>query len=194
MTTTERRHLSPGLKIALEMGPLVLFFLINTRYGIFTATAWFMAAMVVSLAVMWLLARRVAVMPIVSCVILLVFGTLTLLLEDATFIKLKPTIVNVLFGSALLLGLALGKNLLDIVFDGVFRLTPEGWRVLTLRWAGFFFALAILNEILWRGFSTETWMAFKVWGVMPLTMLFAIAQVPLLTRHALPDEPEASRG
>lgn len=195
MIATERRQLSPGLKILIEMGPLVLFFLVNWRFDdIFLATACFMVAAVISLGVMWVLAHRVAVMPIVSCIVLLVFGSLTLILQNETFIKMKPTVVNVLFGSALLIGLALRRNLLDIVFDGVFRLSAEGWRSLTLRWAGFFFVLAVLNEILWRGFSTDVWMAFKVWGVMPLTMLFALAQVPLITRHSLSDEAEASHG
>jgi intracellular septation protein len=141
---------------------------------------------------MWLLVRRVPVMPLVSAALVLVFGSLTLALHDDVFIKLKPTVVNLFFAAALLAGLAMGRNLLDLVFDGMFRLTPEGWRVLTLRWAGFFVALALLNEILWRNTSTDTWVAFKVWGVMPLTVLFALAQAPLLTRHAAPEPDPAA--
>jgi len=187
------RQLNPLLKVALELGPLVVFFVTNARAGIFTATAVFMVAMVISIGIMWLLVRRLPVMPLVSCVMVLFFGGLTLVLHDDLFIKLKPTIVNLIFGSALLIGLWRGVNLLDIVFDGVFRLTPEGWRQLTLRWAGFFFFLAALNEVVWRGFSTDFWVAFKVWGVMPITFLFAMAQIGLITRHALPENGEAEK-
>jgi intracellular septation protein len=185
-TTPEKRHLHPLAKLVLELGPLVVFFLVNTRAGLFVATAWFMAAMAISLVVMWLLVRRLPVMPLVSGAMVLIFGTLTLVLADELFIKMKPTIANDMFGTALLAGLALGKNLLDIVFDGVFKLTSEGWRQLTIRWGVFFFVLAISNEVVWRGFSTDFWVAFKVWGVMPLTIAFSIAQIGLLTRHALP--------
>lgn len=192
--TPETRHLHPLAKLVLELGPLVVFFVMNTRAGLFVATAWFMAAMAISLVVMWLLARRLPIMPLVSGAMVLIFGTLTLVLADELFIKMKPTIANVMFGTALLAGLAMGKNLLDIVFDGVFRLTAEGWRKLTIRWGVFFFVLAILNEVVWRGFSTDFWVAFKVWGVMPLTIAFSIAQIGLLTRHALPDESGEAAG
>lgn len=186
--TPARAELNPLVKLVLELGPLVLFFLVNGRAGLFVATAWFMAAMVISIVVMWLLVRRLPIMPLVSCGMVLVFGGLTLVLNDELFIKLKPTIVNLVFASALLGGLAIGRNLLDTVFDGVFRLTPEGWRVLTLRWAFFFVFLALLNEVVWRGFSTDTWVAFKVWGVMPITFLFAMAQFGLISRHSLPED------
>jgi intracellular septation protein len=192
MADAARRKLGPLVKTALELGPLVVFFIANGRVGIFAATAWFMAAMALSIAAMWLLVRRVPVMPLVSAALVLVFGSLTLALHDELFIKLKPTVVNLFFAGALLAGLAMGRNLLDLVFDGMFRLTPEGWRLLTLRWAGFFVALAALNEIVWRGFSTDAWVAFKVWGVMPLTVLFALAQAPLLTRHAEPEPDPAA--
>src|SRR5262249_27433401 len=112
---------------------------------------------------------------------------LTLYLQDDHFIKIKPTIVNTLFGATLLVGLFFGKSLLAVVFEAAFNLTAEGWRKLTLRWAIFFFVLAILNEVIWRNFSTDFWVAFKVWGVMPLTFLFAMAQVPLLTRYEAKD-------
>ena len=116
-------------------------------------------------------------MPLVTAVIVLVFGGLTLVLQDETFIKLKPTIIYVLFGGVLLGGLAFRKPLLGMVFDSVFHLTDEGWRKLTLRWALFFFALAVLNEIVWRTQSTDFWVSFKVFGVLPLTFLFARAAV-----------------
>ena len=187
---TARPPIHPVLKIVLELGPLVLFFLANARWGIFAATATFMAAAIAAFAVSYSLTRRVPLMGLVSIVVILVFGGLTLVLEDALFIKLKPTIIYILFGTILLGGLAAGKPLLAVVFDQMFHLTEAGWRKLTWRWALFFFALAILNEIVWRTQSTDFWVAFKVFGVMPLTLLFAALQYPLLTRHEA--RPQAS--
>jgi intracellular septation protein len=132
-------------------------------------------------------------MPLVSGVVVLVFGGLTLFFADDLFIKLKPTIVNALFGTVLLGGLALGRPLLPYVLDSVFQLTDEGWRKLTFRWGVFFFFLAALNEVVWRFFSTDFWVAFKVWGVMPITIAFAMAQVGLLNRHALEPANETPR-
>jgi intracellular septation protein len=122
-------------------------------------------------------------MPIVTAVIVLVFGGLTLVLHDETFIKVKPTIIYVLFACTLLGGLLLGKPLLGMVLDSVFDLTDEGWRKLTWRWTLFFFGLAILNEVVWRTQSTDFWVNFKVFGVLPLTLLFGALQYPLLVRY-----------
>ena len=185
-----RKAENPWLKLTLELGPLLVFFFANGRFGIFAATGAFMAAMAVSLAASWAINRRLAVMPLVTGIVVAIFGTLTLVLHDDTFIKMKPTIVNVLFGGALLGGLAFGKTLLGYVFDGAFHLDAAGWRKLTIRWGLFFLLLAVLNEAIWRTQSTEFWIAFKVWGIMPLTLLFSVAQLPLLTRHAI-ERPEA---
>jgi intracellular septation protein len=184
------RHLPPLLKLVLELGPLAVFFLFNARGGLFAATGAFMVATVAALAVSFVLVRRVPVMPLVSGVVVLVFGGLTLALNDELFIKLKPTIVNLLFAAVLLGGLAFGKSLLGLVFDEVIRLDAAGWRKLTLRWALFFLLLAALNELVWRMFSTDAWVSFKVFGVMPLTIAFALAQIPLMQRHALPEPSE----
>lgn len=183
------RSLNPFLKLALEIGPLVVFFIANQRAGIFAATGLFMAAVIVSLAVSYVLTRHLPVMPMVSAVVVMVFGGLTLFLQDELFIKLKPTIVNTMFGTVLLGGLALGRPLLPLVLDSVFRLTPEGWRKLTFRWAIFFFVLAALNEIVWRTQTTDFWVNFKVFAIMPLTLAFALAQTPLILRHEAKDEP-----
>ena len=180
METTTKPQLNPLLKLALDLGPLVLFFFANSRYGIFAATATFMVAVLAALAVSYVLTRQLPIMPVVTAIIVLVFGGLTLILHDDTFIKIKPTILYALFGAVLLGGLFFDKPLLGVVFDSLFHLTEEGWRKLTLRWAIFFFALAVLNEIVWRNTSTNVWVDFKVFGVLPLTFLFGALQLPLL--------------
>ena len=192
MDETGRSRLNPMIKLGLELGPLVLFFLGNAygdRFGvaqdrrIFVATSVFIVATVVALGVHYALTRRLPIMPLVSGAVVIVFGGLTLALNDDHFIKLKPTIVNTMFGLVLLGGLYWRKPLLAIVLDSMFDLTEEGWRKLTLRWALFFFVLAILNEIVWRTQTTDAWVNFKVFGIMPLTVVFALAQTPLLMRY-----------
>ena len=174
------------LKLAVEVGPLVVFFVVNARAGIFWGTGVFMGATVLSLIASRILFGRIPVMPLVTGVCVMVFGGLTLWLQDDHFIKIKPTIVNALFAGALFIGLLVGQSLLRVIFGEVFRLTDEGWRKLTLRWAFFFTFLALLNEVVWRSFSTDTWVSFKVFGVMPLTMAFAVAQVGLLRQYEPP--------
>jgi intracellular septation protein len=196
----KRKEINPLLKFALELGPLLIFFFANARGEwlaervpalgglggpIFIATGLFMAATAVALAVSWMLTRTLPIMPLVSGVVVLVFGALTLWLQDDIFIKMKPTIVNTLFGAVLLGGLAFGKSLLGYVFDSAFRLDAEGWRRLTLRWGLFFLFLALVNEFVWRTFSTDAWVSFKVWGIMPITLIFTLSQMPLIMRHSL---------
>jgi intracellular septation protein len=183
----EKPQLNPLLKLALDLGPLVLFFLVNGKLGIFYATGVFMVGVLVALVVSYALIRRLPAMTIVSAVIVVVFGGLTIALADETFIKLKPTIIYLLFAGLLFGGLIFRKPLLEIVFDQMFHLTEEGWRKLTVRWAVFFLLLAILNEIVWRNFSTDTWVSFKVFGALPLTFVFAMLQMPLLNKYAAPE-------
>jgi intracellular septation protein len=195
-------QINPILKLALELGPLAVFFLGNA-YAVqlakifpplaalggklFVATALFIVATFVALAASLLLTRRLPIMPVVTGIVVLVFGGLTLALQDEAFIKMKPTIVNVLFGATLLGGLLFKRPLLGYVFDTVFRLDDEGWRKLTFRWGLFFFFLAAANEVVWRNFSDDAWVNFKVFGIMPLTILFTLTQMPLIQRHALPE-------
>jgi len=179
-----KRQLNPLLKLVLDLGPLALFFYANSRYDIFIATGTFMVAVVAALAVSYLLTRHLPIMPVVTAIVVVVFGGLTLILHNDTFIKIKPTIIYVLFGGVLLGGLLFGKSFLGVVFDSLFHLTEEGWRKLTLRWGLFFLALAVLNEIVWRNTSTNVWVDFKVFGVVPLTFVFAALQYPLLKKYA----------
>ena len=185
-------------KLAIELGPLLVFFAGNAMAGIYAGTAAFMVATVISLAVARFRYHKVPVMPLVSGVIVLVFGGLTLYLQNDTFIKLKPTIVYSMFAALLLGGLVMRKPVLELLFGPVFTLTEEGWRKLTLRWIAFFIAMAIVNELVWRNFSTDAWVSFKAFGFLPLTLLFALAQMPLLQRHgeptsAEPGDPEAEK-
>jgi intracellular septation protein len=184
MTETTKAQLNPFLKLAFDLGPLALFFFANARYGIFVATATFMVAVLAALAASYVLTRRLPIMPVVTAIIVVVFGGLTLILHNDLFIKIKPTILYALFGAVLLGGLLFGKSFLGIVFDSLFHLSEEGWRKLTLRWALFFFALAVINEIVWRNASTDAWVNFKVFGVLPLTFLFGALQYPLLRKYA----------
>ena len=184
-----KKQLNPILKLVLDIGPLVLFFAANAKFGIYAATGSFMVAVLIALAVSYAMTRHIAIMPVVTAVIVLVFGGLTLVLHDDLFIKLKPTIIYVLFGGTLLAGLALDKPFLSIMFDQMFHLTAEGWRKLTWRWVLFFFALAVLNEMVWRNASTDFWVSFKLFGVVPLTFVFGALQYPLLVKY----HPDAKR-
>ena len=183
-----RKALNPIVKFLLELGPLALFFAVYSRLGIFAATGILMATVLVTLGVSYAMLKRIPIMPLITAVIVLIFGSLTLILHDETLIKIKPTALYILFGAALFVGLWLKKPLLKILFDGALHVTEEGWRKLTWRWAFFFLALAALNEIVWRTQSTDLWVKFKTFGFLPLTLLFALAQAPLIMKYETKDE------
>lgn len=183
-----------SIKLALDLGPLVLFFAAYSWYGIYAATGTLMVATIVSLGIGYWLHRRIAMMPLVTCIVVTVFGGLTLLLEDELFIKLKPTIIYTIFATILFAGLAFGKPFLRNVFQLGIHLTDQGWRILTFRFASFFVFLAILNEVIWRNFSTDTWVAFKVWGFLPLTVIFMATQIAMILKYEVKDEQKDADG
>ncbi len=199
----------PWLKLTLELGPLFLFFFANARpklfapfaarvlpasllvgpnAGLFTATAVLIAAVLIALGISYLRTRRLPIMPLITAVLVVIFGALTIYFRDPRFIKMKPTILYCAFAIALLGGLIFDKPLLPIILDRAMPLTERGWRILTLRWGIFFFALAIANEIVWRTQSTNVWVAFKFPGTVILIFVFTMTQVPLMLRHELKEE------
>lgn len=205
-SAADRHH--PLLKLVLELGPLLVFFFGNLRGPwlvqelpalaslggpLFVATALFMAATVISLVVSKIVLGHLPIMPFVSGIVVVIFGSLSIWLQNETFIKMKPTIVNTLFGVALLGGLVFGRSLLGYVFNAAFQLDEAGWRKLTLRWGIFFLFLAVLNEVVWRNFSDDFWVAFKVWGTMPITILFTLAQMPLIMKHTVTPAVESEK-
>jgi intracellular septation protein len=189
-TVAPKKHIAPLPKLLLDLGPLLLFFFANSYRGIYFATGAFMVATVITLGISYYLIRRFPVMPIVTAVIVMVFGALTLYLHNDTFIKLKPTILYVMFGVILLAGLLTGRPLFQLVLDGAFHMTEVGWRKLTFNWALFFLLMAGVNEFVWRTFTTDQWVAFKTFGFLPLTLIFAISQAPIMAKYAIKD-PDA---
>ena len=183
----------PLFKLATELGPLVIFFAANAKFGLFVATGAFMVAIVAAIIVSYVVTKHVPIMALVTAFIVLVFGGLTLALHDETCIKVKPTIIYSLFAATLGIGLLFGRSFIALMFDQMFNLTPAGWKQLTIRWALFFAAMAVLNEIIWRTQTTDFWVAFKAFGVIPITAVFAMLQTPLIKRyHIEPATDEAS--
>ncbi|MEO0547773.1 MAG: septation protein A [Pseudomonadota bacterium] len=196
------KHISPGLKLVLEVGPVVLFVLaynFGAPYAvmlglpeavqkpIFLGTLVLMILTPLSIAVSWFITRTVPAMPVVTLVIVMVFGAIAIYTQDAFYKKVQPTIVNLLFSSLLLGGLLFGKSVLRMVMDTAFDLDDEGWAKLTWRWGVFFLFMAGVNEVVWRNFSEEFWVSFKLWGMSGLTMAFVISQMPVMMKHAIED-------
>jgi intracellular septation protein len=188
----------PLFKLATELGPLVIFFAANAKFGLFVATGAFMVAIVAAIVASYVVVRHVPLTAIVTAFIVLVFGGLTLFFHDEMFIKVKPTIIYSLFAATLGIGLMFGRSFIAVMFDQMFNLTAQGWRILTVRWAIFFALMAVLNEIIWRTQTTDFWVAFKAFGVIPITAIFAMAQTPLVKRYHLEpasaDLPDTERG
>ena len=181
--------MNPLVKVIIEAGPLIAFFVTNWMAGIFWGTGVFMAATVIALILSWLLTRKLAIIPLISAGFVAVFGTLTLWLHDETFIKVKVTLINTLFGVILLGGLFFGQTFLKFVMGEALKMTDQGWRALTIRWGIFFLCVAVINEVVWRSVSTDTWVNFKV-ALLPITLVFALAQAPMMTKYMIQDDPK----
>lgn len=180
--------MNPQLRrLALDLGPLLIFFATFKYFGIFGATEAFIAAVLAALLLGYLIERRVSPMPLITAVLVVIFGGLTLYLRNDVFIKMKPTVLYGFFGAVLLGGLAFKRLFIKYVFAQAFELDEQGWAKLTVRWGLFFLCLAIINEAVWRSTSTATWVLFKVWGILPLIVLFALAQTPLVIKHQTPE-------
>ncbi|KEG21281.1 septation protein A [Bartonella bacilliformis] len=190
---------SPIFKFFFEMGPLIVFFLAHYKGGwlinnvelfkhfdkpIYPATFIFMVAIIIALSLSWIIARTIPIMLLISGLLILVFGFLTLWLNDDTFIKMKPTIINSLFSFMLFGSLLFNKLLLRYIFDSAFKITEKGWKKLTYCWAFFFAFLALLNEVIWRNFNDDFWVTFKVFGVVPIAILFIIVQFPIIIKYS----------
>ncbi|WP_374652735.1 septation protein A [Dongia sp.] len=172
-----------GIKYLVDFGPLAVFFVAYKIDGLMTATLALVVATVAALALAYGATRRLALMPLITAVVVVIFGGLTLWLQDKTFIKMKPTIVQGIFAIILFGGLILKRPTLQYVMGEALKLTDAGWRQLTFRFALFFAFMAILNEIVWRNVSEDLWIDFKVFGIFGLTILFSLSQMPLMKRH-----------
>ena len=181
-----RKELSAGPRIALEIGPLLLFFAANWKFGIFAATGVFVVAILTAMALSLVFLRRVTALQLFSGIMVVVMGGLTIWLHNETFIKVKPTIYYTLVAAILGFGLATGRPFLKSVLGSAYPgLEDAGWTKLTRNWTIFFVIMAVVNEGVWRNSTTEFWIGFKLWGAIPATMLFALANIPMLMRHGL---------
>ena len=196
MIDSEQRKASTGAKLAIDLGPLLVFFLVNgfapvpDVLKIFYATGAFMAAMIVAMVISQAGYRNISPMLLFSGVMVMVMGGITLWLHNETFIKLKPTIYYLVAAGLLTFGVVTRRNLLETVLGSAYPgLSDRGWQLLTRNWILFFIAMAAVNEAVWRTTSTDFWVGFKLWGALPATFIFAIANVPMLMRHGMQLEP-----
>ena len=191
-TTPAKPEAGPLLRVALDLGPLVVYFLAYslTHKNIFAATAIFMAATATTMLFSQFRFGRISAMQWFSSIMVLILGGLTLWLHQDWFIKIKPTIYYLMISGILWFGLWTGKPTLKLALGSAYPgLDERGWLLLSRNWAIFFIAMAIANEIVWRNFSTSAWLGYKLWGAIPATMIFAMANMPMLMKHGLGETP-----
>ena len=174
-------------KLLIDIGPLAVFFIFYTRSGLQASILPLMIATVIAVLFSYILEKKIPIMPTVGAGIVLIFGGLTIYFDNEVFIKMKPTIINLVFAVILYGGMLIRKHLLKILLGAALKLEEEGWRILTYRWIGFFIALAILNEIVWRTQSTDIWVNFKVFAILPITFIFTMTQFPLIKKYQIED-------
>ena len=174
-------------KLLIDIGPLAVFFIFYTRSGLQASILPFMVATVIAVLFSYILEKKIPIMPTVGAGIVLLFGGLTIYFDNDVFFKMKPTIINVLFAVILYGGILINKPLLKYLLGAALKLEEAGWKILTQRWISFFIALAILNEIVWRTQSTDVWVNFKVFGILPITFIFTMTQFPLIKKYQIED-------
>jgi intracellular septation protein len=174
-------------KLLIDIGPLAVFFIFYSRNGLQASILPFMLATVIAVLFSYILEKKIPIMPTLGAGIILIFGGLTIYFDNEVFFKMKPTIINILFAAILYGGMLIKKPLLKKLLGAALKLKEEGWRILTHRWIGFFIALAILNEIVWRTQSTDVWVSFKVFGILPITFVFTMTQFPLIKKYQVED-------
>ena len=174
-------------KLLIDIGPLAVFFIFYTRSGLQASILPFMVATVIAVLFSYILEKKIPIMPTVGAGIVLLFGGLTIYFDNDVFFKMKPTIINLLFAFILYGGILINKPLLKYLLGAALKLEEEGWKILTQRWIGFFIALAILNEVVWRTQSTDIWVNFKVFGILPITFIFTMTQFPLIKKYQIED-------
>ena len=174
-------------KLLIDIGPLAVFFIFYSRSDLKSAIIPFMIATIIAVLFSYIMEKKIPVMPTVGALIILIFGGLTIYFDNEVFFKMKPTIINLLFALILYGGLIVKKSLLKFLLGAAIKLEDEGWKILTQRWISFFIALAILNEIVWRTQSTDIWVNFKVFGILPITFIFTITQFPLIKKYQIED-------
>jgi intracellular septation protein len=174
-------------KLLIDIGPLAVFFIFYTRSGLQASILPFMVATVIAVLLSYILEKKIPIMPTVGAGIVLLFGGLTIYFDNDIFFKMKPTIINVLFAVILYGGILINKPLLKYLLGAALKLEETGWKILTQRWIGFFIALAVLNEIVWRTQSTDVWVNFKVFGILPITFIFTMTQFPLIKKYQIED-------
>jgi len=179
--------MKPIYKLLIDVGPLAVFFIFYTRSGLQASILPLMIATVIAVLFSYILEKKIPIMPTVGAGIVLIFGGLTIYFDNEVFIKMKPTIINLVFAVILYGGMLVRKPLLKILLGAALKLEEEGWRILTYRWIGFFIALAILNEIVWRTQSTDIWVNFKVFAILPITFIFTMTQFPLIKKYQIED-------
>ena len=174
-------------KLLIDIGPLAVFFIFYSRGDLRSAIIPLMIATIIAVLFSYIMEKKIPIMPTVGAFIILVFGGLTIYFDNEVFFKMKPTIINLLFALILYGGVIVKKPLLKSLLGAAIKLEDEGWKILTQRWISFFIALAILNEIVWRTQSTDIWVNFKVFGILPITFIFTMTQFPLIKKYLIED-------
>lgn len=187
--TTEKK-LEKRYPVFLEIIPIFLFFIGNKYFGIYVGTGILMVTSLLNLIFAYIYTKTIHVIPVITCMLAVIFGGLTIFLHDPSFIKIKVTLLNLFFAASLFVGLLFKKNFLKITLNSQLEITDYGWNLLIRYWITFFLLLAVLNEVVYRNVDTNTWVNFKVFGITILTIIFSVAQLPIINKHKITKEKD----